>query len=167
MITSKYENLYASVRQAKCDIAHVDEVVEFLLHSTGPVLPKEIGVYLFGEDYLKPTENSYPYHYNYCKASQRSTIAQIMRHLHAAGLVKRVYLDGDPIEVEHEKWILDTTPYNVPRMIQVHDDEGNTYTIENPKWNWVAARMAQESGHYETVKETIIPKIKAWAWVEN
>lgn len=165
MITSKYEDLYVSTRNAKIATAYVNKVVEFLSDSALPITPKEIGVYLFGADYLKPITTSNPYHYSYDKASQRATIAQIMRHLHAAGLVKREYLDGDPIEIEDTEWISDEQPYTVPRYINVHDDEGNTYQIENPKWDWSKAAKARDYGHYERVKKTIIPKIKVWVWV--
>ena len=162
MVTSKYEDLYVSTRNAKIATAYVNKVVELLRGSTLPVMPKEIGVHLFGDDYLKVPE---PYGYNHYKSSQSAVIAQIMRHLHEAGLVKRGYFDGDPIEIENTEWVPDGQPYTVPRYINVHDDEGNTYQMENPKWDWVKARNACDNGHYERVKKTIIPKIKAWVWV--
>ena len=164
MITSKYEDLYVSVRNAKVDTTYVNKAVEFLSGSTLPILPKEIGVCLFGDEYLKPVETSHPYHYRYRKASQRAVIGQIMRHLHNAGLVKREYIDGDPIEVEDSMWVPDK-PYDVPRYINVHDDEGNTYEMANPNWDWIKAAHARDCGHYEQVKKTVIPKIKAWVWV--
>lgn len=166
MITSKYEDLYVSTRNAKIATNYVNKVVELLSNSTLPIMPKEIGVYLFGTDYLKPVETIAPnYHHNYTKACQRATISQIMRHLHKAGLVKREYLDGEPIEIENTEWVPDGEPYNVPRYINVHDDEGNTYQMENPKWDWVKAANARDNGHFERVKKTITPKIKAWVWV--
>lgn len=165
MVTSKYEDLYVSTRNAKIATAYVNKVVELLSDSTLPILPKEIGVHLFGDDYLRPIETSDPYHYCYRKASQSATISQIMRHLHKAGLVKREYLDGEPIEVENTEWVPDGEPYNVPRYLNVHDDEGNAYQIENPKWDWVKAMNARDNGHFERVKKTITPKIKAWIWV--
>ena len=165
MVTSKYEDLYVSVRNAKIDTTYVNKAVEFLSGSTLPILPKEIGVCLFGDEYLNPVVTSYPYHYRYSKASQRAVIGQIMRHLNKAGLVKRAYIDGDPIEVEDSVWVSDGQPYNVPRYINVHDDDGNTYQMENPKWDWVKAMSARDDGHYEQVKKTVIPKIKAWVWV--
>lgn len=155
MVTSKYEDLYVSTRNAKIATAYVDKVVELLSHSTLPIMPKEIGVYLFGIDY----QNS-----NYNKTSQRAIIGQIMRHLHGAGLVKREYLDGEPIEVEDTEWVPDE-PYDVPRFIKVHDDDGNIYRMENPKWDWTKAENARYCGHYAKVKKTITPKIKAWVWV--
>ena len=165
MITSKYENLYVSTRNTKDATRYVDEVVELLSHSTLPIMPKEIGVYLFGADYLKPVETRIPhYQHNYTKASQRAIISQIMRHLHEAGLVKREYLDGEPIEIEDTEWVADE-PYTVPKYINVHDDEGNTYQMENPKYDWVKAMNARDCGHFERVKKTITPKIKAWVWV--
>ena len=167
MITSKYEDLYVSTRNAKIATAYVNKVVELLSGSTLPVMPKEIGVYLFGDDYLKPIETSspfYPYHYDCRKASQRATVGQIMRHLHKAGLVKREYLDGEPIEVEDTEWV-PNEPYTVPRYLNVHDDEGNTYQMENPKWDWIKAMNARDCGHTMRVKKTVIPKVKAWTWV--
>lgn len=165
MVTSKYENLYVSARNAKDATKYVDKVVELLSHSTLPIMPKEIGVYLFGDEYLQPVETPVPhYRHNYTKGSQRATISQIMRHLHKAGLVKREYLDGEPIEIEDTEWVPDQ-PYTVPKYINVHDDEGNTYQMENPKWDWVKARNARDYGHFARVKKTITPKIKAWLWV--
>jgi hypothetical protein len=165
MITSKYEDLYVSTRNAKIATAYVNKVVELLSDSTLPITPKEIGLYLFGADYLNPVETITPnYHHNYTKACQRATIGQIMRHLHKAGLVKREYLDGDPIEIETTEWV-PNEPYIVPQYINVHDDEGNTYQMENPKWDWVKAMNARNYGQPVRVKKTIIPKIKAWLWV--
>lgn len=165
MVTSKYEDLYVSARNAKIATAYVNKAVELLSNSTLPITPKEIGVYLFGADYLKPARTYAPNdQHNYTKCSQRATISQIMRHLHKAGLVKREYLDGDPIEVEDDEWVPDES-YTVPRYINVHDDDGNTYQIKNPKWDWVKAMSARDNGHVERVKKTITPKIKAWVWV--
>ena len=165
MVTSKYEDLYVSARNAKIATAYVNKAVELLSGSTLPIMPKEIGVYLFGADYLKPVETCIPhYQSNHIKASQRATISQIMRHLHKAGLVKREYLDGEPIEIENSEWVPDE-PYTVPEHINVHDDEGNTYQMENPKWDLVKAANARDNGHFERVKKTITPKIKAWLWV--
>lgn len=156
MVTSQYEELYVSTRKAKIATQYVDKVVELLSHSTLPIMPKEIGVYLFGVDY----QNS-----KYDKTSQRAIVGQIMCHLHEAGLVKREYLDGEPIEIETTEWVSDKQPYTVPRYINVHDDEGNTYQMENPKWDWSKAAYARDCGSYQRVKKTITPKIKAWVWV--
>lgn len=161
MVTSKYEDLYVSTRNAKIATAYVDKAVELLRNSTLPIMPKEIGVYLFGGDYLKPLKPSESYHHKVC---QRAIIGQIMRHLHKAGLVKREYLDGEPIEIEDSEWVPDE-PYTVPRYLNVHDDEGNTYQMENPKWDWIKASNARDCGHFARVKKTITPKIKAWVWV--
>ena len=161
MVTSKYEDLYVSARNAKIATAYVNKAVELLSNSTLPIMPKEIGVYLFGADYLRPIEPSESYFH---KASQRATISQIMRHLHKAGLVKREYLDGEPIEIEDTEWVPDE-PYTVPKYINVHDDEGNTYQMENPKWDFIKAMNARNYGHFARVKKTITPKIKAWVWV--
>ena len=165
MVTSKYENLYVSTRNAKDATKYVDEVVELLSHSTLPIMPKEIGVYLFGADYLNPVETCFPnYQHNLTKASQRAIIGQIMRHLHGAGLVKCEYLEGEPIEIEETEWVPDE-PYTVPKYIDVHDDAGNTYQIRNPKWDLAKAMRAHNSEHPVSVKKTIIPKIKAWVWI--
>jgi hypothetical protein len=161
MVTSKYEDLYVSTRNAKIATAYVDKAVELLRNSTLPIMPKEIGVYLFGSDYLKPLKVSESYHHKVC---QRAIIGQIMRHLHKAGLVKREYLDGEPIEIEDSEWVPDE-PYTVPKYINVHDDEGNTYQMENPKWDFIKAMNARDYGHFARVKKTVTPKIKAWVWV--
>ena len=161
MVTSQYENLYVSIRNAVDATKYVDEVVELLSRSILPITPKEIGVYLFGNSYLKASE---PYNYNYRKKSQSATVGQIMRHLHKAGLVKREYLDGDPIEIEETEWVPDE-PYTVPKYINVHDDEGNTYQMRNPNWDLFKAVHARDNEHPVRVKKTVIPKIKAWVWV--
>jgi hypothetical protein len=160
MVTSKYENLYVSTRNAKDATRYVDEVVELLSHSTLPIMPKEIGVYLFGADYLKPVETRFPnYQHNYTKACQRATISQIMRHLHKAGLVKREYLDGEPIEIEDTEWVADE-PYTVPKYINVHDDDGNTYQMENPKYDWVKAMNARDCGISSALKRLSPPRLR-------
>ena len=138
-----------------------DEVIDFLkiVGSCRPVTVREIGCFAYGEDYFF-TE----YGQKKVNKTKSTHLGQMLRHLREQNLVKRVEIDGEPVKIEDSEWVSDK-PYLVPRYINVHDDEGNTYQMENPKWNWTKAMSARDNGHYERVKKTIIPKITAYKWV--
>lgn len=148
MITTKFEDTYSSVATAKIDTEKLAAVVDFLSKQTEPMTCKEIGVAVFGEDYTDP-----------CMArSYSSRMGQMLRHLREGGFVVVEERDGnEPIEVEVLSRITQDGT-NTPLTISVHDDEGNTYEIPNPKVN-------QRDYWWGFVKKTIIPKIKVYKWV--
>ena len=146
MVTTKFEDTYVSVQNAKRYIKNLDKVVEFLKEAGRPVTAREVGTHIWGE---------YEYVKGYKSRSYSSSIGQIMRHLVENKFIKISYIDGEPVEYITHKWIEDPTP----RYIKAYDAQGREYDVLNPDYDW------QDSGHFEEVKKTLIPKIKCYEWV--
>lgn len=151
MKTSKYEDTYVSVKKAEDSTKDVDAVAELLSTCGKAMSCKEIGFAIFGKNY-----NNWKAGIRYNGQSQH--LGQILRHLREGNFIKAFEVDGEPVKVYEEKWVSDNG--SEPRRIIVHDDAGNTYEIDNPKFDWRYAL-----GHYETVEKTIVPKIKLYEWV--
>lgn len=150
MITTTYEDTYACVATAKEQTKLLSTVVEFMSHQDSPVTCKEVGEALFGENYS---------HY-YSRHSYASLLGSIFRHLHNGGFVTIEERASEPITIEVRKMITQDSA-GVPMTITVHDDEGNTYQMPNPKANqFDSPRMG-----WGTVKKTIPTKIKLYKWV--
>lgn len=149
MITANdYEKIYVCVKNSLNATRHIDKVVEFLQSIARPVTCQEIGLYVWGNAYKDIR----------VKGSHSAHLGQMLKHLRQGGFIKVDYIDGAPVEVVSYEYV---ESQNVPpRKIHVHDDEGNEYIIDNPKWDWRKHR-----GHFEDVKKTIIPKIKVYYWV--
>ena len=152
MITTKFEDTYSCVDTAKAYTEKLAEVVNFLRAQTAPLTCREIGIAIFGNDYIQ----------GYCKRSLSSRMGQILKHLRIGGFIKVEEVKCEPIEVEHEKYVRNEDKDN-PQFIRVHDDEGNEYKMPNPKFNpWKAA---QAGGSWQMVKETFTPTHKVYSWV--
>lgn len=149
MITNKYERTYTSVENAELDTTYVNDVVDFLKTQVEPVRCSVIGLGVLGEKYNDPDMGR----------SYRGTMAQILRHLVAGGFVKVYKIDDKPIVIETDEYVQHkNTP---PRVIKVHDDAGNEYTIVNPNYNWY------KDGEFKRIKKTIIPKIRVYKWIDE
>ena len=149
MITANaYEKTYCCVSDSLKATRHLDKVVEFLQSMARPVTCQEIGLFVWGSGYK-----------DFCVQKSRSAqLGQMLRHLRRGGFVKVGYIDGTPVETLSYEYV---EPQNAPpRKLRVHDDEGNEYVIDNPKWDF-----KKHHGHFEDVKKTIIPKIKVYYWV--
>jgi len=150
MITTAYERTFETVKHAIDCTREVNEVASFLKEIGKAVTCKEIGIAIYGEfSYTKSRKNR----------SLSSHLGKILSHLEEAGYIKIDKIDGKPFEYEDEVWVQDEA---VHRTITVHDDEGNTYVIPNPKYN---PRYLRGNGHYETVTKTMTPKVKVYTWV--
>lgn len=150
MITTKFEDTYRCVQTAKADVDKLAAVVDFLSKQTEPVTCKEIGMAVFGNVYSR----------SYLSRSYASRMGQMLYHLRENGFITVEERIGEPMEIEVECWI-DQDGAGVPLVITVHDDEGNTYQMPNPKAN----PRSRRCGHYGAVKKTIIPKTKVYKWV--
>ena len=147
MEANKYERTYVSVREAQSAVHHVDDVVAFLRDVKKPVSCKEIGLAIYGDDYLTDAR----------KRMYASELGQILHHLYKGHFISIHESKGDPIEIEVEEWIDDD---DVARYIKVHDDEGNSYLMPNPKYN-----PFNRHGHWGTVKKTVHPTVKTYSWI--
>ena len=151
MKTTSYERTYEIVRKAIDVTSEVNEVAEFLENAVKAVTCKEIGIAVYGEvEYTRGRDSK----------SMSAHLGHILRHLVEGGFVEVSKIDGKPFEYEEEVWVEDN---DVPRIIKVHDDEGNTYEIPNPKYN---PRYLRGNGHFETVTKTMTPKIKVYKWAD-
>lgn len=148
MTTNIYEDTYVCVSEAKYAAAHVTEVAEFLKQQVQPLSCKEIGQKLFGDRYV----GSISTYRNIGSAE----LGHILRHLARGRFVKVDYVYGEPITVSERKWV----PIGIPLKIKVHDDEGNTYFIDNP--------AAYDAPQYEwrDIERIVTPKTRVYSWVK-
>ena len=151
MITTKFEDTYSCVDTAKAYTEKLAEVVGFLREQTAPLTCREIGIAIFGNDYIQ----------GYRKSSLSNRMSQILKHLRKGGFVKVEEVKGEPIEVEHEEYVRNADSEGNPPYIKVHDDEGNTYDMPNPKFN----RMCYNGGTWQMVKKLVTPTYKVYSWV--
>ena len=151
MLTTKFEDTYTCVHTAKVHTDKLAEVVDFLRAQTAPLTCREIGIAIFGNDYIQ----------SYRKRSLSCRMGQILKHLRKGGFVKVEEVKGEPIEVEHEEYVRNADSNGNLPYIKVHDDEGNTYDMPNPKFD----RYCYNGGQWVTVKKTITPKVKVYQWV--
>lgn len=150
MNANAYERTYVVVEHASNAVKHLDEVVSILKAAKQPMTCKEIGIALFGErEYLD----------SWRSRSHSAHLGQILSHLVEGKFVNSIKIDGAPVRIETWEYICKDS-YGNPRRITVHDDEGNTYEIDNPKYD-----PRSGCGHQERVRKTIIPKIKTYKWI--
>lgn len=147
MITTKFEDTYSCVATAKKTTEMVDEVANFLRKQTKPLTCKEIGLAVFGDVYPNQVYSA--------------KLGQILKHLAKGGFIGIGYRIDKPIEIEVGGWI-STDAAGIPKTITVHDDEGNSYQMPNPK----ADQRDRSHGYWGVIKKTIIPKTKVFKWVD-
>lgn len=151
MITTKFEDTYTCVYTAKVYTEKLAEVVDFLRAQTAPLTCREIGLAIFGNDYIQ----------GYRQRSLSSHMGQILKHLRQGGFIKVEEVKGEPIEVEREEYVRNADNNGNLPYIKVHDDEGNTYDMPNPKFD----RRAYNGGTWQTVKKIVMPTYKVYSWV--
>jgi len=155
MITNVYEDTYSSIETAKNHTADLVPLADLLMKADHPMTCKEIGFAMFGDAY----EYTDDFSHNIRRKCLTSHITQMLRHLVRGGFIRREEIDGEPIEVEQEEYQR-IDDYGQPQYIRVHDDEGNEYQMQNPKYN-----PCYGAGKWVKVKKTIIPKIRVYTWV--
>lgn len=150
MKTNCYEDTYVSVNKAREDVEKLDDVILALEDADRPLTCREIGLAVFGNDYIQ----------GYHKRSLSCRLGQMLKHLRKGGFVKVEEVKGEPIEVEHEEYVRTDNEGNPP-YIKVHDDEGNTYDMPNPKFD----RRAYSGGTWQMVKKIVTPTYKVYSLV--
>lgn len=155
MFINDYENTYSSVKTACKNVEDLPALIAVMRETRKPMTCREIGISLFGDDYVK---NGDYWHDSYSR-QLTAHLSQMLRHLVRGGFIRWDKIDGEPVEVERPTYIRKDDCGN-PQYICVHDDEGNEYQMPNPKYN-----PCYYSGEWVTVKETIVPKIKVYLWV--
>lgn len=148
MITDKYEDTYISVKKACEDVKNLDDVIFVLEDATAPMSCREIGLKVWGPAYLNNRRLS-------------SKMGQILKHLRWSGNLRIEKVAGEPVEVEYDEYGGEFDDEGNPRYIKVHDDEGNTYNMPNPKYH------GYYCGRWVKVKKTIIPTTKVYSLVER
>lgn len=147
MTTNYYEETYATVKKAKRYTADLERVINVLSQTYKPMTCKEIGLAVFGETYKGS-------HY------LSSHTAQMLRHLRKGGFVRSQEIKGEPFEIETQEWVIDLDKNGYTRYIRVHDDEGNTYEMLNPKYDLYGYK-----GGFKTVKKTVVPTTTVYVLV--
>lgn len=155
MITTKYEDTYFCVNNAKSITADLLTLANLLMQANRPMTCREIGIALFGTDYAD--------YANSRKArGMTAHLSQMLRHFRKGGFIKVEEVKGEPIEIETEEYVRVEDKDN-PRFIRVHDDEGNEYQMPNPKFDlWKAANGG---GSWQMVKKIVTPTYKVYSWV--
>lgn len=146
MIASKYENTYKSVQTARKNSDIIDDVVTIIKAHSEDMTSAEIATLLWG---------ARDYHHNIRHYAAR--MGQAMKHLRQNGFVESRKIDGEPVEIHYQDWI--PNPDNL-KKIKVHDDAGNEYIIQNPKYDRYGGY-----GHWGMVTKMVTPKIKVWHWI--
>lgn len=152
MTTNKYEETYYCVREGAAQACYVNDVVKFLKAQAEPVSCATVARAIFGADY--DTER--------WKRSCASRTGQMLKHLCEGGFAKYIEVKEKPIECEIIDWIVDPDENGELPKLKVHDDNGNEYEIDNPKYN-----VWKRKGHWGKVKQTVIPTTRKYFWVEN
>ena len=152
MQASKYEKTYVCAYKALVETKYVDKAAEFIKNVGCEVTCKEVGKYVFGEDYGTPKDD-------WMAKSHAAILGQILKHLVDGKFIKVEKVYGEPIEIEHEVYVHKDI-HGRPSTIKVHDDEGNEYEIPNPKFvaSWSKGSWCKE-------KKTIRPSHKVYTWV--
>lgn len=163
MQSSKYENLMKAVSNAVKVSSDMDRLVEVMKNTQGKKLTfKEVGVALYGEDYLPKPED-------YVHEIRR---VSLMRHLAAimASLVDHCYVKktvevtdipvvdkkGNPITTE--TWEKIKPKEQIEDMwVWVTDAKGREFQVQNPYYEY-------HPTEYKKVTKTVYQKITYYEW---
>jgi len=150
MKTNCYEDTYVSVNKARKDVEKLDDVILALEDADKPLTCREIGIAVFGNDYIQ----------GYHKRSLSHRMGQMLNHLRRGGFVKVEEVKGEPIEIEYDEYVRNVDAQGNLPYIKVHDDNGNTYDMPNPKFDrWTCG------GSWQKVKKTVTPTYKVYSLV--
>ena len=153
MITTKFEDTYTCVNNAKNITADLLTLADLLMQANRPMTCREIGIALFGTEYADRNSRR--------ARGMTAHLSQMLRHFRKGGFIKVEEVKGEPIEVEREEYVRVDDADN-PQFIRVHDDAGNEYQMPNPNYNpW---RAAQAGGSWQMVKKIVTPTYKVYSW---
>jgi len=149
MTANIYEKTYVSVKNGLAHTEYLDKLVEVMRSNREPMTCADLSHRVFGDRYGSEYVNK-------CLSAR---MGQMLSHLRQGGFIKIDFIDGAPVEVPSWEWV--DVAGAPPAKIRVHDEDGNEYWIDNPKYDCHYRR----AGRYEEVKRTIIPKVKVYRWV--
>ena len=157
MITTKFEDTYTCVNNAKNITADLLTLADLLMQANRPMTCREIGIALFGDKYIDKSD-----YYTTSRARRMTAhLSQMLRHFRKGGFIKVEEIKGEPFEVTNEEYVRKNDKDN-PQFIRVHDDAGNEYQMPNPNYNpWKAA---QAGGSWQMVKKIVTPTYKVYSW---
>jgi len=147
MKTTRYEDMFAAVCDAKCTTEKLDEVIEYLrANPRSSVADIRKALYSDGVDYLKQ--------------SYASHIAGMLRILRGRHVVTVDTKQGEPIQIEVEEYgTIEEKGH--PLQIKVTDAEGNNYMIDNPYYNTHRCHYG-----YRKIKKWVVPEIRIYSLCE-
>lgn len=147
MKTTRYEDMFVAVRDAKWAVEKLDEVIEYLrANPRSSVADIRKALYSDSADYLKH--------------SNASHIAAMLRTLRGYNIVTVDSKQGEPIQIEVEEYgPIEENGH--PLQIEVTDAEGNKYIIDNPYYKSHQFRYG-----YRKVKKWITPTISIYSLCE-
>lgn len=142
MKTTRYEDMFVAVRDAKGTTEKLDEVIEYLrANPRSSVADIRKALY-------KDNVNS-----DYLKQSNASHITAMLRTLRNYNIVSVDTKLGEPIQIEVEEYApIEDEGY--PLQIEVTDAKGNKYIIDNPYY-----KTRQFHYEYRKIKKWITPTI--------
>jgi hypothetical protein len=144
MKTTRYEDMFAAIANAKVTTEKLDEVIEYLrANPRSSVADIRKAVYSDSADYLKQ--------------SNATHIAAMLRTLRNYNIVTVDTKQGEPIQIEVEEY----GPFEdegYPLQIEVTDAKGNKYIIDNPYYKTRQFRYG-----YRKIKKWITPVIRIYS----
>ena len=145
MKTTRYEDMFAAVRDAKWTTEKLEEVIDYLrANPRSSVADIRKVVYSGAADYMKQ--------------SNASHITAMLRTLRSYNMIAVDTKQGEPIQIEVEEYV--PIGNNPPYQIEVTDAEGNKYMMDNPYYkNHLCAR------EWKKVKKWIIPEINVYSLI--
>ena len=147
MKTTRYEDMFAAVHDAKWTVEKLDEVIEYLrANPRSSVADIRKAVYSDAADYLKQ-----------CNASHIAGMLRILRGRHVVTVDTK---QGEPIQIEVEEYgTIEEKGH--PLQIKVTDAEGNNYMIDNPYYNTHRCHYG-----YRKIKKWVVPEIRIYSLCE-
>ena len=166
METTIYERLLSSVNTATVHADKMNEVVAYLRqHPTEGVTNKDIGLAIYGEEYVQnPTfpKNSA---WNRNARSLAGHLGALLGHLQHNGYVKRTTVNTNEPVVDRNGKIVTTeviktvprTDNNEPYKIKVHDEQGREFYVTNPFYDGPNYRYVRE-------QQIVYKKVTRFFW---
>ena len=147
MKTTRYEDMFVAVIEAKETTEKLDEVIEYLrANPRSSVADIRKAVYSNAADYMKQ--------------SIASHIAGMLRILRGRHVVAVDTKQGEPIQIEVEE-CGPIEEKDHPLQIKVTDAEGNNYMIDNPYYNTHRCHYG-----YRKIKKWVVPEIRIYSLCE-
>ena len=165
MQVSEFEKCCPAVNNAEIVADKMDALVELLKNAEKPMTCKEIGIALYGEDYLILPDCYENWMHNMIAREHIGHLGYLLSQLSGNGYIF-VKVEKTNIPVTDKKGNIVTyrtqelkpsEEPTEPYMITVKDEQGRTYSIRNPHY-------VPRPALYETVTKVVFQKIKYYEW---